>query len=243
MIRLKDRKKPGPNGFMLHEKRTGWQSWIVDPVSQWDFFLLCRRYQEHAKANPGLALPTDMQTIEQMVDLANALRYARIPNAEEFYERTTPFPKRMAPQQALSPQVQAGGFFQNVVGHAKNLEAGRRTLSEWWGAGGVPVAQELADGRGSICAVCPENDGAGLLAKFTVEAAAKIQANIEELNNQKLVTIHDAELEGHVCKACDCPLRLKVWTPLKHIVQHMPGETKAKLDRGCWILKELVNAP
>lgn len=242
MIKLKDRRKPGPNGFMFHEKRTGWKSWEVDPVSQWDFALLCRRYQEHAKSNPGLALPTDMGTIEQMVDLANALRYARIAGTESYWERTGPFPKRTAPQQAHSPQVQAGGFFQNVVGHAKNLEAGRRTLSDWWGAGGKPVAEELANVRGSVCVGCPQNDSGGLLAKFTVEAAAKIQASIEELNQQKLVTIHDHRLESHVCRACDCPLLLKVWTPIEHIVKNMPAETKAKLDRSCWILRELVNA-
>lgn len=226
---------------MYHEKRTDWKSWLVDPISQWDFNLLCRRYQEHAKANPGLALPTDMETIEQMVDQANALRYARIAGADSYWERTAPFPKPMAPQQAHSPQ--APGFFQNVVGHVKNLEAGRRTLSEWWGAGGKPVAQNVADVRASTCVGCELNENVGLLAKFTVAAAAKIQESIEELNNQKLVTIHDHRLSEHICRACDCPLRLKVWTPLEHIVKHMPEEAKKRLDKGCWILKEMKEVP
>lgn len=235
VMKLKDRRKPGPNGFMIHEKRTDWKSWIIDPSSQWDFNLLCQRYQEHARANPGLAMPTDIRTIEEMVDLNNALRYAKIAGAEIYITRTGDSEKKaQAPQQP--PHLR--GFFQNVVGQAKNLNAGRRTLSDWWGEGGKPVDQSVADARALVCSQCPQNDDGGLLAKFTVEAAAHIRDSLEEMNGQKLVTAHDAKLDDHVCKACDCPLRLKVWTPPKHIIKNMPEDTKAKLDASCWILKE-----
>ncbi len=230
-IKLADRRKPGPNGFMYHEKRTGWKSWVVDPISQWDFALLCRRYQEHAKANPGLALETDMARIELMMDFANAARYAQMAGAESYFTRTSEaLPKTMAPQQAR----QRPGALASVVGRARNVAAGQKTLAEWWGKGGKPVDQTTANDRAAVCVKCPQNGSGGLLAKFTVAAAANIQESIEELNDLKMKTRYDDALG--VCDACDCPLRLKVWTPLEHIVNNMPIQTKEKLDPSCWIL-------
>src|SRR5882724_7903917 len=96
MIKLQDRRKPGPNGFMYHEKRTNWKSWEADPVCQWDFDLLCSRYRDHARANPRLALETDIEKIRSMMDFANAARYARIQGADPYYVRTGATPKRVA---------------------------------------------------------------------------------------------------------------------------------------------------
>jgi hypothetical protein len=216
---------------MYTERRTGWKSWEVDPVSQWDFALLVTRYREHALANPGLAMPTDIKTIEDMMDLANALRYLQIPGADMYVTRTgESAPKILAPV----PDRQGRGVLASVVGRARNIAAGQRTLSEWWGEGGKPVLRQVANERAKICADCPQNGSGGLLAVFTVEAAAKIQHSFEELNDQKMATPHDERLG--VCKACDCPLRLKVWTPMVHILKNMPADQKNKLDPKCWIL-------
>ncbi len=230
-MRIKNRRQPGPSGFMFHERKTNWKSWEVDPVSQWDFELLCTRYREHALANPGLAMPTDMEAIRNMIDLNNALRYAKIAGADIYITREADqYPKTIAPAQ----DRQGRGVLANVVASARNISAGSKTLSEWWGDGGKPVHQTVANERANICRVCPQNGKGGLLAKFTVAAAAKIQNSLEEMNDQKMVTPYDKELG--VCEACDCVNRLKVWTPIEHIVKNMPPETKARLDPKCWIL-------
>lgn len=232
MIRLKSRQSPGPNGWLYTEKRTGWKSWEVDPVSQWDFNLLCRRYQEHAQANPGLRLETDLGRIQEMVDFANAMRYLQIAGADIYVNRSADPPKAVAPQPPPPPSRLAA-----VGQHIKNLDAGRKTLSEWWGEGGKPVEQELANKRAEICFTCPKNvTGGGLLARFTREGAALIQATIEEKNRAKLSTPFDEKL--NVCEACDCPLVLKCFVPLKHITSHLPEASKSKLHPDCWILSE-----
>ena len=60
-------------------------------------------------------------------------------------------------------------------------------------------------------------------------------SNLTTLNFD-LTTPHDSKLG--VCKACDCPMRLKVFVPLDKIVGHMLPEAKAALDPTCWILDE-----
>ena len=59
---------------------------------------------------------------------------------------------------------------------------------------------------------------------------------IQTAQELDLTTPYDSKLG--VCAACDCPMRLKVWTPLKLILEHMLPEAKAALDSKCWITAE-----
>jgi hypothetical protein len=124
----------------------------------------------------------------------------------------------------------------DAVGAAKGVAAGVRVLLDWLGSGGKPVNQEVASGRALICASCPKNNGGDWKRVFTEPVANKIRAQLEIKHQMKLATAHDGALT--VCSACDCPLPLKVWTPLEHILKFTEEDTAAKLDPRCWIIHE-----
>ena len=227
MIALADRRKPGPNGFLFHERRTNWKSWEADPVTQWDFNLLVTKYQEHAKSNPKFGLETDRARIEQMLDFANAMRYLSIPGADIYVSRTgASAPKFNPPHQPQGP----------VVAGVNNIIAGAKTLREWWGSGGKPVENQFAEQRASVCVSCPHNAKGGLLSFFTEPLARAIQKNLEEAHKLNLRTSQDDKL--NVCNVCDCPLHLKIFSPIEHILNHMPERVRKGLPDHCWIVKE-----
>lgn len=121
------------------------------------------------------------------------------------------------------------------LGSVKRVAAGVALLVEWLGSGAKAVEQSLADSRASICVDCPKNDGGDWTAYFTKPIADKIRTQLEIRGDLQLRTPHDDKLT--VCSACDCPLKLKVWTPMDHILAHTSDDTKTKLDPRCWILK------
>jgi hypothetical protein len=65
--------------------------------------------------------------------------------------------------------------------------------------------------------------------------ARNVRTLIEVAKDLKLRTSLDEKLES--CMACDCWLKLKVWPPLKHIIENTSPEVMADLDPGCWIKK------
>lgn len=48
-----------------------------------------------------------------------------------------------------------------------------------------------------------------------------------------------AEERLHMCAACGCCLRLKVWTPRQHIRDHITKKQLEKAPEYCWMRKEL----
>jgi len=124
----------------------------------------------------------------------------------------------------------------DAVGAAKSVAAGVRVLLDWLGAGAKPVRPELAGARAQICVACPKNDGGDWRSVFTEPVANKIRQQLEIKNQMKLATTHDGALR--VCSACMCPLPLKVWTPLEHILKFTDQGTKEQLDPRCWIIHE-----
>lgn len=123
----------------------------------------------------------------------------------------------------------------SVAARVRNVAAGVGVLLDWLGSGGKAVEQTLADSRAAICATCPKNDGGDFIAYFTKPIADKIRTQLEIRGDLQLRTPHDEKLT--VCSACDCPLKLKVWVPLDHILAHTSEDTKTKLAPQCWITK------
>jgi hypothetical protein len=120
---------------------------------------------------------------------------------------------------------------------------GIRTLADWLGHDGVPVAKELSEKRASICASggpdgkrCQFNMEGDLTSFFTKPASELIRRQLAERNEMKLETSHDANLG--VCDGCGCPLKLKVHCPLEFIKKHIPAGGEANLSSFCWITKE-----
>lgn len=130
---------------------------------------------------------------------------------------------------------------RSLPARARGVAAGVRTLVNWLDDGAPTVAQELANARAAVCTggaagePCPMNNReAGWLEKyFTVPAQNAIKSKVEQKRAMKLETPMDDRMG--VCTACDCPLSLKVWLPLDHILSKMPKESYDALHENCWI--------
>jgi len=140
---------------------------------------------------------------------------------------------------ASPPPVQGDlkkNLFGNAAGGIKRVAAGVGVLLDWLGSSAKPVDQAIAEHRANVCATCPRNDGGDWKSFFTGPAAAKIKTQLEIKHDLQLKTSQDDKLT--VCSACDCPLPLKVFTPLAHILAHTSPEVEARLADRCWILSE-----
>jgi hypothetical protein len=105
--------------------------------------------------------------------------------------------------------------------------------SSWLGDGGQPVPQEQANARAAVCVACPKNQPHHLYEILTVPAVVEVERQLELRDKMKLHAQDEDKL--HICEACWCVLRLKVHTPLKHIL----GTTDMNaLDPRCWIIAE-----
>ena len=175
---------------------------------------------------------TDHDTVAQEVEDYNC-RIALANGWEGFVAGGggDPIPFPQTPQPSLQK-------LRSAVVAVKRVSEGARVLIDWETSGDAPVAQGVANKRAAICATCPQNDAAPLTDWFTVPAAELIKKRIKRLHELKLATPSDPKI--HTCRACLCPLALKVWAPMKHIQAHLADDVKKDLDPGCWVLKELA---
>lgn len=123
----------------------------------------------------------------------------------------------------------------SLLRSASHLAAGGRAIADWLGDGGVPVAAVESESRAVVCADCPKNGKGDWTRFFTVPAANHIRRQMAIRNDMAVSTPWDDELG--VCEACDCPLTLKVHSPIQHILKHLTAEVRSALDPRCWILK------
>ena len=232
--RLRNRQMQIPNGLTFFEPCTGWT-----PRQYSSFSTIVARLIASRNANPALTrqhhLATDQQAVEAEVDLFNA----KICLAQGWMdyilteERNAPsIPKAMTP--ALHPSALSA-----AAGKAKRIWAGVKTLNDWIDSGEPAVEQEEADHRAGICVACPLNGQGGLEVWFTAPASEAIKRQFQKLEARKLATPHDATLG--ICSACSCPMRLKVWTPMHFIKEHLSPDVIAELRNGkdCWIVAAL----
>jgi len=132
---------------------------------------------------------------------------------------------------------------ENQKLHAKLAEAVKRNakgveiLRDWLGSGGVPVDRKQAELRSLYCVPCPMNERISWRSVFKVSVAKAIIQQERIRTGAEMVLTLDKELG--ICSACGCYLRLKLWTPLKHILDHTSSDDLGELDEKCWILKEL----
>lgn len=235
MKRLVNRRASIPNGFLYEQRETGWRSWLVDPSTQWDFFLLCRSVQAHRQSNPQFKLNTNLAAIENEIEAVNVARIAAMPGTESYLMEVGSAQESFLPAPTLASQAAA------AVGAIK---VGKDVIFDWEESGQPPVAQELANKRADTCAVCPKNGRGGLSRYFTVPVAALIQTRLEKLHQVKMVTPADNQIG--VCEACLCPLRLKVWTPMEFLLKHTtPQQWDAfqKAEPRCWMHTESEAIP
>jgi len=131
----------------------------------------------------------------------------------------------------------------NPLDEIKNDITGLAALRDWLGDG-EPVHPMVAEFRAQRCAAgdngkrCPLNQGQGWLETAKGEVSDWIRKEMELKNGMELHVTNETHL--HVCKACSCYLRLKVWMPSHHVRQHTTPEQLAKMPDFCWIKTELL---
>jgi hypothetical protein len=194
------------------------------------FDVLVNRVIELRKANPALAkknnLSLDHAAVANEVDAYNTA-ICQAHGWTQFITTYSPFP-----QASRSPLLSR---LENAAGSVNRVAAGVRTLLDWLGSGGRPVDSLEAEQRASICGACPLNKPGDWKSYFTQPVAREIGLQLEMKHKLNLKTSRDDAL--NVCTGCDCPLKLKVWTPMEHILRFTTEETKKRLDARCWILK------
>jgi hypothetical protein len=225
MIRLKSRTQACVNGFWFRQAQTGWEK------QSWDFESLCQEVAAHRASNPRHNLTTDLNSIRAEVDEYNARRMQSIRGADIYITSDGP-----SPPLAPAPQHTRHSW-PSVVGGAKHVVAGVGILVDWLGSGAMPVLNDIANSRAGTCADCPQNQPGDIFSIFTAPIAEKLRTQLEMRRSLNLSTPVDDKLK--ICKACHCPLTLKVHVPLQHIKDHLTDDVQADLDPRCWILSEL----
>lgn len=222
MIELSRSQIP-PGGWQFYQPQTKWSA--PTPIAS-TFDQTVVLIIKHRLANPAITIKHKLAT--DVVTVGNEL---------ESYQRA-----RLGMGPAISPKLspppsrpQMSGAVSQAVAVVKKIAQGAAVLMEWDESGLPPVASEVSETRATICATCPQNmKDANLTDIFTVPLANMIKRRFERLQQLNLKTSHDAELS--TCKACLCPLRLKVHTPIQ-LAQKISPEARADLDPRCWILK------
>lgn len=232
MLRLKDRNRSIPNGYVFYLPEAKWSA----PKNFPSFTVVCNALEQVIKANSYLAArhkwPTDRNGIEDWVDMYNATVCARMGWDDYIVSDTG----GSAPKASPLHQQQTLQSLRSAAALAKELVAGARSLMEWEDSGEPPVGQDLSTHRAIVCSGCPLNEKGDYTRWFTVPAAELIKRRVEKAQKRGLSTARDELL--HVCTACHCPLKLKVHIPLGWIVKRLTPEQKARLDPKCWIPAE-----
>lgn len=226
MVRLKSRQRPIPGGlrFRIAELR-----WTPPPYASFD--TIVNGVIAARLGNPSLAKrhnwATDRATVEAEVDNFNALFCVKMNWIDyvDGYEGgggapSAPFPHSPKP-----------GLMKRLA----HVASGAAVVVEFI-AKDEAVAPELANARAAVCAACPLNEKGDWLSTFTVPVSNAIRQRLNERKSMKLSTPLDDQLG--VCGACSCPLPLKIHFPIARIVSRLPAESKAALDKGCWITSE-----
>jgi hypothetical protein len=221
------------NAFPPH----GWR--YINPIfgmkkdDEGSFNAICQKERARRIANKYLCekhnLSTDIGAVEYDVEQQNVARCIAH-GWNDFVESEAPATNY------ASQDSKKNSRFGNAVGGLKRVAAGVGVLLDWLGSGGKPVDQAVAEHRANVCVTCPKNDGGPWTSYFTGKVADKIRTQLEIKNDLSLRTSQDDKLT--VCSACDCPLQLKVHTPLSHILAHTSPEVKSRLHPDCWITAE-----
>lgn len=226
MPKLRSRTEFCPGQFQFLQPQTGWSA---TPGS---FDSVVRQVMAHRAGNTAISrqysLELDYEPIANEVDSYNAARCVASGWNGFVIEAPAPTFRQPTVFKKLS---------QNVVGAgAKRIVAGVKAVALWLGDGLKPVAQDLAEQRASVCAVCPKNGDPNFIERLSAIGAEEIRTMMAIRNDLALKTSHDAKL--NTCLVCSCFLKLKVFCPLDHITATMSAEIRSALHPLCWIKLE-----
>ena len=132
----------------------------------------------------------------------------------------------------------------NVLTEIKNDITGAQALADWLG-GEPPVDPHVAELRALRCVwgnngnACPMNVEPNWFDTHVKDPIAQwIMRELEEKNRMSLRTQFDRDL--HMCRACGCLTRLKIWTPASVLRAHLNQKQLNQTPAFCWLRKELL---
>lgn len=130
-----------------------------------------------------------------------------------------------------------------ILTEIRNDISGLELLRDWLGDSGLPVTPMVAEFRSHRCVSgnggqpCPRNVEPNWWDKVKSEIALWIRKEIEVKEGMKLRVEHEDKV--HMCSACGCCLKLKIWTPAVHLKAHITQKQIDKTPSYCWLRKEL----
>lgn len=201
-----------------------------------------RKLMAYRAANPWLNLPADEASCAHEIQVFTFARLKAtgelgVGYALKFFSADASDDAEVAAyEDEIKKNAQSRSPHSNLRGAAhavSDYAVGVSTIADWLGSGGVPVDQDVAEKRAKICEVCPLNTAGTWLAQVAATVATAIKNHIAAKHLLKLQVSNEDKLQ--FCSACHCNLSTKIWTPLQYITDHMKDETKAKLDKSCWI--------
>lgn len=232
-MKLKSRNENIPGGFVWLQPETGYEA-----PKNLSFNSVVDAVVKHRLGNSWLAKKhnwsTDWNVVADEIEHSNALRMHSNPKFSHFLSDDAGGSSFSGPFSWNKPNRVA-----NVVAGVKRVVAGVKVLTDWLGSSGRSVQKEQAENRAAVCVVCPQNRDGDWTTMFTKPVSDMLRLQLSIKGDLKLATSKDNQL--HICQACSCPLKLKVWTPLRHILDNMDAETKARLQPEfpvCWIRSE-----
>lgn len=219
---LKSLTNMPPGGYTYTQPQTQLQFRQLIPLPE-----QARLVSAHRVAN-GLQNPT---IAEAMVDIEN-WTCVRLNNDPEWC--ISDAQKKTASHQFASL---LGRGVQAVAESVSKAVTGARILYEWFGEGGKPVEQALAQRRADCCVACPKNS----TDRTWLSGLSEVAHEHLEHRSSIGMKVDREDLLG-VCTVCACPMKLKIHTPIHLVAKHTTGTTMADLDNiptACWVRDEV----
>jgi hypothetical protein len=215
-----------PNGgWQFFQPQTNWHN----PMKMVGFDASVVAIIKHRQSNPAaigqFGLATDATAVGNELEAYNRKRLGLPP----VLSAENPLPKWAAPVGLISRSPGA------VAAAVSNMVTG---LGQWysWTDQGAVVSVSQAESRASVCVKCPKNETGDWTRFFSGPGAELVRRQLEAKNGMKLETSHDASL--HVCGACQCPLTLKVWSPIRLVKEKLKPEQREQMPEICWVKTE-----
>jgi hypothetical protein len=237
MTRLKSRTKHPPGAFQILFPELGMEKPFSGSFDACKTFVrgIFQKNPFYVKKN-GWSL--DDNFIDNLVEAQNVARliahgwttFLVVDGADAPAVQAAKAQKKTQNQVVAVGRAASGNSF---VGHVRKAAAGIGLVRDWLGEGLEPVAQEVADKRAAICVACPKNQAGDFFQRVEASIGEGVRTLIGVATDLNLRTPLDAKLE--TCVVCDCYIPLKVWPPLKHILENTSPEVMADLDERCWI--------
>jgi len=227
---LKSRRSFPPAGWIFYEPKTNWTA----PMGL-SFDQVVAAIIQHREANPRFAKEwmTSPEDVSNELDFYTCTRLNHDPNYCDSGGSPPNFQMGLSALSRRRPTPSSRAQLAGKDSHFTKTVAGIGLAIDWLGSGLSPVPQELAERRAITCSRCSKNQDGDFWQRIAAVTANNIKKVMAIRTDMKLSTTLDDKL--HSCTACDCFLKLKVHTPLSHIIEHTSENVMKDLDENCWI--------